>query len=602
MPDNENNFIDKFIDFLFSDNNAALYLVLLVVLGFFLRVIAAINLEPLADDMHFAPGAINFLSSGKIIYWDQSSGLWFAVTDIFYKILGVTQLASRFSAVLFGTMLILVMFLFVKETFKDNKLALIAAFLVAISPFHVKSMMAEMDVMAMFFVLLSAFLFIKALNKNGDKKFIILSAISIGLAIYTKVYPLLFIPGMIIFWFYKNHKDRIQIKTDFYKTLFLFLAIIFIFCLPALTHNYLLYKEKGILDHQFTRFFGLGNKEMYSWMAGGDAKSDFIGFFFGRQGQYNGWPTSLLMLYSVFNADPVIFIFGILGITLLRKRKDLLLFLGLLFVIPFFYLASIMFLIKHYLFVSIILTIPAAFSIRRISEVINYKTNFLKLKHFVLLILIFSLIYLGMNNCANISIYKESAVNRLINYKISSIPEDSLVIVDARIYRGQAAWIFNDRHYLEATYLNQLLSLHQNRTKIPIETYFIECVKDDCGWGTIVSQPEFNESMEFLVSQFKNISTKQATLNDFQGECFAVYKTTLEFAPESLASVDSTHIWWLYPLGYDKKISQIFDEYTPKTFLDALLNNLSLAILYLSILFAFLSIAFVIYFVFKELS
>jgi hypothetical protein len=597
MAENEKSLTDRIVDAWFSKDKTFVYLTILLVLGLVLRIIAAMNLEVAADDMHFAPGAINFLSSGKLEYWDQSAGLWFAVTDISYKILGVTQFASRFAPVLFGMLLIFVVFLLAKELFKDNKTALIASLLVAISPFHIKSMTAEMDVMAMFFVFLSLFLFLRALNNNADKRLLALSAIALGLAIYTKVYPLLFIPGMLIFWFYKNHKEKIQERGSFYKTLILFLAVVFIFCLPALTHNYLLYKEKGIMDVRFSETLGIKKSlDMYSWAAGSGAKPDFAGFFLGRsEAFYNGMPTSLLALYWVFNADPLIFILGILGLILLWKRKDLLLLMGLMFIFPFAYLASLVLLIKHYLFVSLILTIPAAATLSRISKLI-------RLRYIAVIIIIFSLVYLGFPNQTNAhSIYEKSTIAKLMDFKQNMNPE-AIILVDSRVYRGEMTWAFSDRHYLEASYINEFFKMQENQTKVSTPVYYIECARDDCGWGTVYNQPEFNATMENMSAYFKSISSKVGAISDSQGEYFDVYKTEMNLVPQSASIVDLTHNWWLYPLGYNKQISPIFDDYTPKSFSGILLNNIAHAILYFSIAAAFLSILVVLYLLIKELS
>ena len=214
---------DNILEVLLSNN--FIYLVLITLFGFALRVISAINIGVNADDMHFAPGAIGFLSSGKLEYWDQSSGLWFLLTDIFYKIFGATQLGSRFSAVLFGAFLIPLIFLMTKELFKNNKTAFIAAILVTVSPFHNNSMMAEMDVTAMFFVVFSLYLFVKASNKNYDWKLLVLSGVLMGLGVYTKVYPLLFIPSFLIYAFYENHKDKKIEKKKLIKNLLIFLIV-----------------------------------------------------------------------------------------------------------------------------------------------------------------------------------------------------------------------------------------------------------------------------------------------------------------------------------------------------------------------------------------
>ena len=192
--------LDKLIDNLFSMKKITFYLILIFLLGFIIRLIAAINLSVSADDMHFVTHAINFFSADRLITYDQSSGLWFAFTSIIYNIFGLTQLTSRLAALIFGSFSILVLYLLTREFFNE-KISLIAAFLLAIAPFHIKYTVAEMDVMAMFFVLLGMFLFIRAL-KSDKLRYFVISGIFIGLAIYTKVYPLLFIPSLLLFFIY----------------------------------------------------------------------------------------------------------------------------------------------------------------------------------------------------------------------------------------------------------------------------------------------------------------------------------------------------------------------------------------------------------------
>jgi len=99
--DKKRNLLDKFIDSLFKTDNHYIYLILIFLLGFILRLIAAINLSVSADDMHFVTHAINFFSSGRLVTYDQSSGLWFALTSVIYNFFGFTQLTSRIAALVF---------------------------------------------------------------------------------------------------------------------------------------------------------------------------------------------------------------------------------------------------------------------------------------------------------------------------------------------------------------------------------------------------------------------------------------------------------------------------------------------------------------------
>jgi len=208
------SFIDSSVDRIFSMKKGTFYLILIFLLGFLLRLIATFNLEDSADAMHFVTHAINFLGSGRLITYDQSSGLWFGFTSLMYNIFGFTQFASRFASLIFGAFSILVIFLLTREFFSE-KTSLIAAFLFAVAPFHITNTLAEMDVMTMFFVLLGMLLFIRALKGNKNSTYA-LSGLFMGLGVYTKVYPLLFIPSLLLFFAYynwkKNHKNTKRTK------------------------------------------------------------------------------------------------------------------------------------------------------------------------------------------------------------------------------------------------------------------------------------------------------------------------------------------------------------------------------------------------------
>jgi len=161
----EKDLVSKVVDGLFSIKRRTLYLIIILLFGFVLRLIAANNLRVYADDMHFVTHAINFISSNKLVTYDQSSGLWFQFTDLMYNIFGISQVTSRMAALLFGTMTILVIYLFTKEFFSEN-VALISALLLSIAPFHIRNTSAEMDVMTMFFVLMGMLLFVRAIKKE----------------------------------------------------------------------------------------------------------------------------------------------------------------------------------------------------------------------------------------------------------------------------------------------------------------------------------------------------------------------------------------------------------------------------------------------------
>jgi len=55
-----------------------------------------------------------------------------------------------------------------------------------------------------------------------------------------------------------------------------------------------------------------------------------------------------------------------------------------------------------------------------------------------------------------------SARGGLRDYAIKNIDDNTLVIADARIYRGEIAWMFNDKHYIEASLFQSTIDSLKN--------------------------------------------------------------------------------------------------------------------------------------------
>tara|TARA_Y100000034_G_C6880563_1_gene403456 strand:- start:217 stop:2007 length:1791 start_codon:yes stop_codon:yes gene_type:complete len=591
-------------------------------MGFILRLIAAINLSVSADDMHFVTHAINFLNSGKLVTYDQSSGLWFAFTDIMYNLFGMTQLASRMAPLLFGSLTIIVMYLFTKEFFGE-KVSLISAFFLAIAPFHIKNTVAEMDVMTMFFVLLGFVLFLKAIKKSKNSLFIF-SGIFIGLSIYTKVYPLLFIPSLVLYFIYhlKSSKKQVLTKQNLQK-IFIFLAIIFIFTIPALSHNYLLYDDKGFLDLQFTRTLELGKEtsaQYYSWDAQFEAKNSWKGLIFGDVKYHgSGQPLLLVAINIIRIGDPPIFYLGAIGLFFIlffrNKNKNYLIFffLSILFVLPF--LASIILLAKHFLFLEILLIPLGAKGLEKIVFHISKLKKELPIKLILIVILstilIFSLIFLGFpDKATKTHFYGKSNIAQIIDFKEDKIPENSLIVQDSRIYRGRIHWTSQERFYLEGTDFIKFINSYNNsgENSFLIDVYYFECVVDDCGWGTIRNQPEFNQTMESLTNFFKErgdlvktIKEPDASQNFYpwtshnsKKDVINIYHSKLSLNSQILKNAASPKNWFLYNIGYPSYMEE-FDDYNTIGFMEIYLQRLANFIKWVSLFLAFISPLYLIY-------
>lgn len=626
MPKIYDEVVNRTVDIFFSSDPTKRYLLIIFAFGLLLRVIAATNLGVYADDMIHTVHAINYLHSGKLVDYGQSSSLWYYLTDIFYHIFGIDQMGSRFSALLFGSLSIIVMFLFTREFF-GKKVALIASFIMAISQFHIINTIGEMDNTAMFFVLFGLVLFIWAL-KNEKWTFFVASGSLVGLGVLTKVYCLLFVPVMIVFALYYNYKEKKEvINKKLAKRLFILLFAVFVFCIPAITHNYLLYKDKQIMDLLFSSTFidplGLDNNksaQYYSGDAAWKAKVDLQGFFFGNSPYtgHNPLPNFIVALGYVYKPDLLIFVLGVLGLLLcFGKKNKFLVFSLLTFLFVFIYMASRILLPKHYIFLLFILVPAAAFFVEGVYNTLKPRFKNLRLRHILIILLIIQIIILcGPTKGSASYIFAKSATSQFIEFKGSDIAKtNTLIIEDSRIYRGRIHWMGQGRNYTEATYFPQLMSISDKLPgdKEQYTLYFVECVIDDCGWGSINSQPDFNASMEDLVSVFKNNSkmVKEIYTIEDGGYYFPfisqkdllelrVYKTKISLNPLAVNELKKTRSWFLYPIGYDESIEKVFDKYEIHTTLDGLLNKIAFLIVYLAILLSFIYAIVVIFIIIIE--
>lgn len=592
--------LDRILDIFFSKDKTKLYVLIFFILGFILRLIAVINLPTSVDASGHALMAFNFISSGKLATWNQSVGLWYFLTDLSYKIFGTGNFGARFFILLFGSLSIILIFLFVKEFF-GKKVGLIAAFLLAFSPFHIVETIPEMDVTAMFFVLLTMLFFVKALKQN-KRLFFVLSGMFIGVAILIKIYALLFIPALLLYGIYYAIKYKPE-KKPFIKNILIFFFVAFIFILIPLVYNYLLYKDKGFVDYIFTNTLGIGkekSEQYYSWVV--PYKHEYKAFIFGGSEDIPGkLPVFIYQLNHLRRSDIIIYLLGILGIffALRKKNKDYLFMFLFIMLTVFFYLGSITALMsKHFLFEVIVFAPFASLSLSKITEKI-------KIKHIltILLILIFAFKLFWLFQYTNGQFYEKSSMNKLVSYK-KGISENALVVWDSRIFRGMGTYFFMDKHYIEANYFSNLINAQNTLSGVsqPTETYFIECVSDDCGWGTVAGQPEFNQSMEKIVDFFKNNSGLVKSIEGTGGLSYQynIYKTEFALKPQTLQIADSTHTFWANPVGYDEKITPIFDKYETHNALDKTIDKIAHGIFYSAFIFSILSIFIVLYMFINE--
>lgn len=621
MDEKNKSFLDKALNIVFLEDKTKVYILILVILGFILRLIAANNTGLSADDAGHAVRPIGIIESGRISDYGQSSVLWYYIQESFYKILGTSQLDSRMATAIFGSFFIILMFLFAKQIFKSEKVGLIAAALTAFSPFLIRLTLPEMDVAVMFFIIFSGFFLFKFIE-NSKNRDLLLASVLMGLAIMIKIYALFFTFSYALFLAYVYYRKKESWKKAI-NYILIFSVISFLFFTPTLVSNYLLYKDKGFMDLMFTNYLGLGvdkAAQFYSWNAGWLAKADYAGFFFGKQKNFGGenavginrLPGFMVMIISIFTIDPLIMLLGILGLILIIvNRKSLYLLFFIISVLPaFISLGSVIPMTKHFTFIPVLLIPLAAILISRLDDSLKKRMLKFRLRYLIFLLAFFSIFWLGGGGSRGFSIYSESGPSQLIDYRIKNIMPDSLIVVDSRVYRMYISWIFNDRNYIESSLFNQAVQESQKYGNPAVmDVYFIECVVDDCGWGTIKAQPDFNKSMEDIVSWFANSSLIVKDIEEIDrnsyyfplltkqkvSPAYRVYKGQMMLNPSIITIAKSTHDVLMYPIGYDRTFGPIFDDYQTYSFFDRVLDKLAHWIVYIALFLSFLTLIFLLY-------
>lgn len=154
---------------------------------------------------------------------DYKPPLYVYLTVPSVVIFGLTEFAVRFPAAVIGIFAVVVTYLFVREIFIewDNKkrevVALLSAFFIAISPWHLQFSRAAFEGnVGMFFLVLALFCFLKAVK---IPKYYLFFGLSFILSMYSYhsfrlINPILFVFIFIIFW-----KKILQQKIWFFITI-----------------------------------------------------------------------------------------------------------------------------------------------------------------------------------------------------------------------------------------------------------------------------------------------------------------------------------------------------------------------------------------------
>ena len=201
-----------------------LLIILIIFLGFALRFYKLGSFPALnADEAAIGYNAYSLLETGKDEHgnsWpihfqsfnDYKPGLYVYMVMPFVKIFGLNEWSVRVPGAFLGVCTIYIVYFLVKKLFRDKKLALLASFLLAISPWHIHFSRGGWEVnVATFFITLGLYFFIKALEKPKNYFW---SIIIFVLSLYTYhaariIVPILGLCLLIVYW-----KDvKLNLKT-----------------------------------------------------------------------------------------------------------------------------------------------------------------------------------------------------------------------------------------------------------------------------------------------------------------------------------------------------------------------------------------------------
>jgi len=198
-----------------------LLLLLILFLAAFLRFYQ-LDLYPAglnADEAAIGYNAYSLIQTGKDehgVSWplvfqsfnDYKPPLYFYLTIPFVKFIGLNTLAVRLPSAILGVFSVYLIYLFSLELFKKRTLGLIAALLLAISPWHLHFSRGAWEVnAATFFLLLGLWAFIKAVK---NPLYFFLSAFSICLSLYTYHSIRLIAPFLGLYLFFIYYKKIIE--------------------------------------------------------------------------------------------------------------------------------------------------------------------------------------------------------------------------------------------------------------------------------------------------------------------------------------------------------------------------------------------------------
>lgn len=221
--------------------------------------------ELFGDELDVGYHAYSLLKTGRDYYgqflptYIHSFSEWRApllmyVTTPFVGVFGLNEYGVRLPSAILGVLSIFLLYLLVKKTLRSERVALLAAFILAVSPWHLQYSRAAFEASLFLTLLLSgALLFLAGLSKN---RWFYASAACFALTFYTYNTSNIFTPGLLLLLVLVNKN---KLKTLAPKNLFGPATLFVLLSLPLVYHvffgfaaerygKFSLFTDTGIVD------------------------------------------------------------------------------------------------------------------------------------------------------------------------------------------------------------------------------------------------------------------------------------------------------------------------------------------------------------------
>ncbi len=236
---------------------AYLFLGLIFILAIFLRVYK-LDQYPVGfhqDEASLGYNGYSLMLTGKDdngnklplyidMFGDNRPSGYHYLTILPIKLFGLNEFATRFPGALFGSITIFAVFFFADSIFRNRKLGLMSAFLVAVAPWSFGLSRASAEaIVALFFIITGFGLFFYSL-KNKKTIYIFISAVFMAVSFLFYHTPRVFVPGLFLVFILmflsvikKSSKNyKIAVLSSF--ILVSIIAVFLVFGVPGGTGRY----------------------------------------------------------------------------------------------------------------------------------------------------------------------------------------------------------------------------------------------------------------------------------------------------------------------------------------------------------------------------